>query len=216
MIKTIKLLALGCIQSFYAQVGINTTNPTRTLDINGNMKVSENIHLENPGVYTGTSINSYLIVKDNSDSTLKKYVPATSSYSAINSVVYFFNNGSVDGVSNYDTKISADKYYVSIGGYIVLGPNNPTVRLAGSNNDIPLYNARAFVENGTWRLVFLPNNDRKFTINSGNIPNPITTEIRLNVTVYRKNLLSIINNPIIVDMKGDISGKATATKPDNS
>lgn len=215
MKKTLQIIALGCIQSLYSQVGINTTDPKRILDVKGNMNISENLHLENPGVYTGTSINSYLIVKDNSDSTLKKYVPATSSYSAINSVVYFFNNGSLDGVSNYDTKISADKYYVSIGGYIVWGTNShPTVRLEGNNNDIPLYNARAFVENGTWRLVFLPNNDRKFVIND--TTGKTTTEIRVNVTVYRKNLLSIINNPIIVDMKGDVSGKATATKPDNS
>lgn len=214
MKKTIQLLALGCIQLFYTQVGINTSNPTRTLDVNGNTKVSENIYLENPGVYTGTSINSYLVVRDNNDNVLKKYVPATASYSAINSTTFFFKNGSMDGITNYDTKISADTYYASIGGYIVRGTNDhPTVRLEGNNSDIPLYNARAFVENGTWRLAFQPNNDRKFLVSINDAP--ITTEIRINVTVYRKNLLSIINEPIIVDMKGDASGNATAAKPNN-
>ena len=102
-------------------VGIGNSNPTQTLDITGNMKLSDELYFENPGTYTGPSTNSYLVVRDNSDKALKRYVPATSDYSAINSTVYHITNITPGGIADFDTKIPTSKYYLIIGGFIVRG-----------------------------------------------------------------------------------------------
>jgi hypothetical protein len=176
-------------------VGIGNTNPTQTLDVTGNTKLSGDLYFENPGTFTGSSTNSYLIVRDNSDKALKRYVPATSDYSAINSTVYHITNITPGGISNFDTKIPTSKYYLVIGGFIVRGvDNNSNIRITQDTTTehyIPQYSARAFESNGTWRIKFVPNNNRVF------FQNP---EIRLSVSAYRKDMLTTVNPTIIYDM----------------
>lgn len=209
-ITVITVLFFGLIT---AQVGIGKANPVQTLDINGNMKLSNTLYLENPGVYTGSSVNSYLIVKDNSNNVIKRYVPETSNYSAINSVSYAFTAVNYSGLSNYDTGISATAYYLTIGGYIIRGGgDNSNVFISGNNSDIPLYSARAFVQNGTWRLTFLPNHGRLFTVPEAQTPKNI--EVRLNVIVYRKDMLTIVNPTISLDMNANAAGTGTAAVPE--
>lgn len=196
-----------------AQVGIGTANPVQTLDINGNLKVASTLYLENPGVSSGSSVNSYLMVKDNSTNTLKKYIPETSDYSAINNVNYSFTAVNFAGLTNYDTGISSSAYYLTIGGYIIRGGGDSSdVSISGSNDNIPLYSARAFVQNGTWRLKFLPNNNRLFTVPPSQ--NPKNIEIRLNIIVYRKDMLTTVNSTINYNMNADISGTGIAPAPD--
>lgn len=196
-----------------AQVGINKSNPVQTLDINGNLKLSETLYFENPGVYTGSSVNSYLIVKDNSNNVIKRYVPETADYSAINSVGYTFTAVNFSGLTNYDTGISTSDYHVTIGGYIIRGGgDNSNVYIAGNNANIPMYSARAFEQNGTWRLTFLPNHSRVFTVPA--TQNPKNIEIRLNVIVYRKDMLTTVNPTINVNMNANTSGNGTAPQPD--
>jgi hypothetical protein len=210
IITVVTVLFFGLIN---AQVGIGKANPVQTLDINGNMKLSNTLYLENPGVHTGSSVNSYLIVKDNSNNVIKRYVPETSDYSAINSVTYAFTAVNYSGLSNYDTGISASSYYLTIGGYIIRGGgDNSNVYISGSNSNIPLYSARAFVQNGTWRLTFLPNHGRVFTVPADQTPKNI--EMRLNVIVYRRDMLTIVNPTINLNMNADTSGNGTATPPE--
>jgi len=209
-VTAITVLFFGLIT---AQVGIGKANPIQTLDINGNMKLSSTLYLENPGVYAGSSVNSYLIVKDNSNNVIKRYVPETSNYSAINSVSYTFTAVNYSGLSNYDTGISASSYYLTIGGYIIRGGgDNSNVYISGSNSNIPLYAARAFVQNGTWRLTFLPNHGRLFTVPAEQ--NPKNIEVRLNVIVYRKDMLTIVNPTINLDMNANTAGTGTAAAPE--
>jgi len=189
-------------------VGIGTNTPTHTLEVNGNMKLSGNLYLENPGNYTGKASGSYLLVRDNSDKVIKRYVPATSAYSAINSTVYFINNISTSGVTDFDTRIPAEKYYVIIGGFIVRGINNDSnidiVESGSLANYIPQYSARSFVENGTWRIKFTPNNSRIFDR---------TAEIRLSISAYRRDMLTTVNSQITYNMNGDTSGNASVPAP---
>ena len=213
MKKQITAAAILFFSLITAQVGIGKSNPVQTLDINGNMKLSNTLYLENPGVHTGTSVNSYLIVKDNSNNVIKRYVPETSNYSAINSVSYAFTAVNYSGLSNYDTGISASSYYLTIGGYIIRGGgDNSNVYVSGSSSNIPLYSARAFVQNGTWRLTFLPNHGRLFTVPA--TQNPKNIEVRLNVIVYRRDMLTIVNPTISVDMNANTAGTGTATPPE--
>lgn len=189
-------------------VGIGNTNPTRTLDVTGNTKLSGELYFENPGSFTGPSTESYLIVRDNSDKALKRYVPATSQYSAINSTVYHITNITPGGLTDFDTKIPVAKYYLIIGGFIVRGVgNNSNIRIDQNSSNaqyIPLYSARSFQQNGTWHIKFTPNNNRVF------FENP---EIRLSVSIYRKDMLTTVNNLITVDMNANTSGNGTAPVP---
>lgn len=189
-------------------VGIGTTTPTHTLEVNGNMKLSGNLYFENPGNYTGKASGSYLLVRDNSDNILKRYVPATSAFSAINSTVYFINNISTSGITDFDTRIPASRYYVIIGGFIVRGINNDSnIDITADGNlinYIPQYSARSFVENGTWRIKFTPNNSRVFDR---------TAEIRLSISAYRRDMLTTVNSQITYNMNGDTSGNASVPAP---
>lgn len=210
IISAITILFFGLA---FSQVGIGKSNPVQTLDINGNMKLSKNLYLENPGVYLGSSINSYLMVKDNSNNVLKRYVPETASYSAINSVTYAFTRVNFSGLTNYDTGISSSAYYLTIGGYIIRGGGDSSnVYVTGNNNNIPMYSARAFVQNGTWRLTFLPNHNRVFTVPAEKTQKNI--EIRLNIIVYKRDMLTMVNPTIIHNMNANTSGEGTATPPE--
>lgn len=189
-------------------VGIGTNTPTHTLEVNGNTKLSGNLYFEDPGTYTGNSAGSYFLVRDNSDNVIKRYVPATSEFSAINSTVYFLTNVSTSGVTNFDTGIPASKYYVVIGGFIVRGPNNNSniviTRPNNSGNYVPQYSTRSFVENGTWRIKFTPNNSRVFDV---------APEIRLSISAYRRDMLTTINNQISYDMNAVTNGVASIPAP---
>ncbi|KAA0127490.1 hypothetical protein FY557_12780 [Chryseobacterium sp. SN22] len=194
-------------------VGIGTNTPTHTLEVNGNTKLSGNLYFENPGNYTGSSAGSYFLVRDNSDNVIKRYVPATSAFSAINSTVYSIINISTSGITDFDTGIPTSKYHVIIGGFIVRGQNNDSnINITRPNNlgdYIPQYSARSFkgmnaagVE--TWRIKFTPNNGRIFDR---------TAEIRLSVSAYRRDMLTTINNQIDYNMNAVTNGVASIPAP---
>ncbi len=194
-------------------VGIGTTTPTHTLEVNGNTKLNGNLFFENPGDYTGSSAGSYFLVKDKSDNVLKRYVPATSEFSAINSTVYFITNLSTSGVTDFDTGISAEKYHVVIGGFIIRGQNNDSnINITRPNNlgdYIPQYSARSFIALNTagvrtWRIKFTPNNGRIFD----RVP-----EVRLSISAYRKDMLTTINSEITFNMNAVTTGVASIPAP---
>lgn len=204
----IAAILLAFATAFNAQeVGIGTRNPTKTLDVNGNMKLSGNLYFENPGVLSGSSANTYLMVRDNSDKVLKRYIPATSQFGAINSTVYHLKNISTTGVTNFDTGIPTNKYYLIIGGFIVRGVNdnsNISITQPGNTNQyIPQYAARSFEQGGTWRIQMTPNN-RVFDQ---------TPEMRLSVSIYRRDMMTTVNNVINVNMNASTSGIGIAPAP---
>lgn len=161
----------------------------------------------------GSSVNSYLMVKDNANNVLKRYVPETSAFSVINNVSYVFTAVNFNGLTNYDTGIPVSAYYLTIGGYIIRGGGDSSnVYVTGDNTNIPLYSARAFVQNGTWRIKFLPNHNRVFTVPDDQTQKNI--EIRLNVIVYKKDMLTTVNPTIIHNMNATTTGTGTASAPD--
>ena len=208
--KYILLLSIFSFSIFEAQVGIGLNNPTHLLEVAGNVKLSGQLYFENPGVYSDASFNSYLIVRDNSDQVLKRYVPATSEYSAINSVVYYFTNINPSGLTDFNTGIPSSKYYLVIGGFIIRGVNNVSnIRITQPENTnlnefVPQYSARSYVQNGTWHIKFTPNSSRVFDKNP---------EMRLNISVYRRDMLTTVNNTITYSMNGVTTGIGSAPAP---
>lgn len=200
-------------------VGINTDNPKRTLDVNGEIistGESDKWFFENPGKSGSSTSNSYLTVIDKDENRLKAFDPVSMSYGAINYVIFRFNKLPSTGLEAYNTKISAKDYHVVIGGFIIYGGNTlDSSGLATSTattiDKNVLYNSRAYVnENNEWILTFKPNNSAEFSQNR--------VDIVLNVTIYRKNLLLLDSNEIITyDMNSNPSdrelGKGTAPKP---
>ena len=195
-------------------IGINTENPTRTLDVNGNLIAhgeNDKWFFENPGISGNTTSSSYLTVIDKDDNKLKLFDPEEMSYSSINYTTYRFNKLPSEGLASYDTKISAKNYQVIIGGFIIYGGDNFTDETVnGTNTTIEknvLYNSRAYVgENDTWILTFKPNNNVKF--------NKTRVDIVLNVTIYRKNLLLLdTKEKIIVNINQNPNGVGIAPKP---
>lgn len=209
----------GIAQENYTPgVGINTPEPKRTLDVNGDIVSTgdnDKWFFENPGKSGSSTSDSFLTVIDKDDNKLKKFNPSDMSYGAINYAIYRFNRLPNTGLKAYNTKINANDYHVVIGGFIIYGDNNttaPTVTgTATTINQNVLYNSRAYVnENNEWVLTFSPNN--------GAIFNKSRVDIVLNVTIYRKNLLLLDANEIITyDMNSNSSdrnqGRGTTPKP---
>ncbi|OCK53438.1 hypothetical protein BA768_02575 [Chryseobacterium sp. CBo1] len=63
---------------------------------------------------------------------------------------------------------------------------------------------RSFVKNGTWHVKFTPNNERSFDKK---------IDARLSVSVYRRDMLTIVNPTIVVNLSGITTGVATASNP---
>lgn len=207
------LLSIGfCVQ---AQVGIGTDTPQATLDVNGNFEIHENgkLYLENPGLYDNQGSSSIMLVKDLDDSTLKKLDPSTLPFSSVSFTTFFFDNVDEKGLVSYDTKINADRFHLSVGGFRILSSSGGTsISLTGSTgnggtiNYLPLYNSRAYVNpvTNTWILTFQPNSGRTFESN---------VDIYLNVSIYFKNFLTKSNEPIVVNMNGVTTGNGSANAP---
>ena len=194
-----------------AQVGIGlpaNQAPTETLEVNGVFKIHEghDLFLENPGAYTGASGNSILLVKNTETNSLNKFDPATMPFAAVTYVPYHFDNVNAHGLHDYDTKIDANKFYLTVGGFFVLTEDGGTsIYVGGSENHFPLYSARAFVQGGTWHLKFDLNNNRQFEH---------VVDIYLNVSIYYKNFLTKTNNLISANLGGGSTG--STAKPDGA
>ena len=198
---------LAIIASFstlaFSQIGINlpaNQTPTETLEVNGVYQLHEGneMFFENIGAYTGTSGNSLLMVKNITTNTLNKFDPEAMPFSSATFVPYHFDNVNAHGLHDYDTKIDASRFYVTIGGFFVLTETGGTsIFVGGSASQFPLYSARAFVQNGTWHLKFDLNNNREFEH---------IVDIYLNVSIYYMNFLTKTNTTRTVNMGGNTTG----------
>ncbi len=193
------------------QVGIGlptNQSPTETLEVNGVFQIHEGneLFLENPGAYDGASGNSILLVKNTETNSLNKFDPAAMPFSAVTFAPYHFDNVNPHGLHDYDTKIDASKFYVTVGGFFVLTEDGGTsIYVDGNDSHFPLYSARAFVQGGTWHLKFDLNNNRKFED---------VVDIYLNVSIYYKSFLTKTNNIINANLGGVSTG--STPKPDGA
>lgn len=217
LMKKILLLIIlfTCSKAATAQVGINTTNPQTALDVVGDVKIDESLFLEDPGEHTQIR-DSKLLIRSTSNELLR-YDISQSKYGPINYAQLNFRTTNTNGLQDYDTKIPAADYIVTVQGYYFLEPGSgDTDIMTRSSIDadrIEGFQIYAYINPSTetWFIRGFINNGRFRTRSSGFfIDTPI--DLFLNIIVYRRGFISKSVNAISVDMSDLPNG--TASLPD--
>jgi len=208
-LKNFYFLGLFLSSAFLtAQVGINNPNPQAALDVVGNVIVRENLFLENPGA--SNQIRGSKLLIQNTDSEIVKYDLQISKYGPINYAQFIFENTNTNGLYNYDTKISASEYIVTVQGFyfLIAGTNNTnvTVRNTLNNNLIEGFQFYAYIDNTTksWHIKGFVNNST-FQLAGNNSP----IDLYMNLIIFRNGFIAKPLDAIIVDM-GDAETKTIA------
>ena len=202
MKKSIHLILLLANVMLYAQVGINTQNPTALLDVNGNVKLEGNLYLENPGDFTIIRGSKLLI--NSTDNKILQYDIEESRYGPINYVQFAFKNTNTNGLDDYDTQIATEDYLVTVQGYYFSGPNENTNIMPHSSisdDDIPGFQMYAYpnADTGTW-FVRGKFNDANFRASTNGGFTDVQVDLYMNLIIYRNGFISKAQNQITVDM----------------
>ena len=185
-------------QSTNNKVGINTTNPTENLDVNGVVH-ADKLYLRAPGDPQELPIKFMA----SSNRSLDVYDSQAGSSSLVNYLNLNFTNVSNVGVTSYNTKISAADFTVAVRSFSI--ENSPTDidvytmhDLNASRTSSPYYQASpdfvAYIQGGTWwvRARYL---DAKFTKTGAA---PVAADrftIRLQLLVYKELITKNITSP---------------------
>lgn len=182
-----------------AQVGINNPNPQAALDVIGNVIVRENLFLEDPGASDEIRGSKLLIQK--TDSEIVKYDLEKSKYGPINYAQFIFQNTNTNGLYNYDTKISASEYIVTVQGFyfLIAGTTNTNVTVESTvdNNFIEGFQFYAYIDESTktWHIKGFVNNST-FQLNGVNK----SIDLYVNLIIFRNGFIAKPLDAIIVDM----------------
>jgi hypothetical protein len=199
------LLIVLSFSSVYAQVGINTSTPTATLDVVGDVKLDSSLYLEDPG--SNTQIRGSKLLIRSTANELLRYDIAASKYGPINYAEFSFNDLSTNGLYDYDTKISTADYIVSVEGYRFHDetPTETSVMPHSliSNDNIEGYQIYAYANTitQTWWLRAFVNNS-EFMVRQGSGYEVTTIDMILNIIIYRRGFIAKSLTPISVDMGG--------------
>ncbi|MCW8981933.1 MULTISPECIES: hypothetical protein [Altibacter] len=212
MKQAIFLLLLGLSNlAIVAQVGVNTINPTTTLDVVGDVKTEGSLYLENPGDFTEIR-GSKLLILSPSDNIVQ-YDISQSKYGPINYAEFVFRNLSKDGLQDYDTKISTEDYIVTVQGYYFLETVSSDTDIMThstiANDNIEGYQIYAYANpvTQTWFLrAFVNNSEFHTRIGSAFAATPI--DMYLNLIIYRKGFISKTLDAVTIDMGNAETGTA--------
>lgn len=203
------MLKINCFLLFFcllnsaiiiAQVGINNPNPSAMLDVTGSVLVGKKLYLENPGDYPEIRGSKLLIKK--TDEQIVKYDIDQSKYGPINYVQFVFKNTNAIGLQNYDSKISANDYLVTVQGFyfLVTGTNdtNITIHSNLAESNIEGYQIYAYIDNTTqtWHIKgFI--NDSTFR-NNADVDTAI--DLYINLIIFRNGFIAKSLEDVSVDM----------------
>lgn len=203
MKKLILVAILFVITDLQAQttnnkVGINTTNPTETLEVNGIVH-ADKLYLRAPGDPQELPIKFMA----SSNRSLDVYDSQAGSSSLVNYLNLNFTNVSNVGVTAYNTKIAAADFTVAVRGYsIENSPTNIDVYtmhdLNATKTSSPYYQASpdfvAYVQGGTWwvRARYL---NAKLTKSGAAPVDSDRFNIRLQLLVYKELITKNIATP---------------------
>ena len=179
-------------------MGINTTNPTETLDVNGIVH-ADKLYLRAPGDPQELPIK-FMASRNRS---LDVYDSQAGASSLVNYISLNFNNVPNVGVTSYDTKISAVDFTVAVRSFSV--ENTPTdIDVYTVHNEnitritAPYVQASpdfvAYVQDGTWRVRARYLN-ALFTKNGGVSAPADRFTIRLQLLVYKELITKNIATP---------------------
>lgn len=189
-----------------SQVGINTTNPTETLDVEGLSITDKKLFLENPG--NSTQIRGSKLIIEKTNSELVQYDIDVSKYGPINYAQFIFRNTSKNGVTDYNTKISTVNYAVTIQGYYFREfSTNGTSVITESNSGngvVEGFQVYAYKNNttNTWFIKGVVNNG--FFLVEGN--NNTKIDLYMNLIIFRKGFISKEIPDIELNLRGKDTG----------
>ena len=193
-----------------AQVGINTTTPSATLDVNGTTKTDAKLFLENPG--NSSVIRGSKLIIEKTDRSLVQYDIDVSKYGPINYAEFVFRNTSRAGITDYNTKISTVNYTVSVQGYYFRenGSNSTNVHVVSNkgNNVVEGFQVYAY-KNTTTNTWFI-----KCIVNDGIFEGRNTSaniDIYMNLIIFRKRFIAKEVGSVSVNMNQQTS--RTVAKP---
>ena len=148
------ILLIYCLiasSPIFSQVGINTTNPRTTLEVNGDTNVSGNFEIGNmPGILDGES--STFLIQDSSDSMKSLDVSNPTGTALAYIQEYVITNADEDWVRDFDTGIDANDFVlVAITANYDVELNVSSSANAVDNSSLP-YTA-TFIKSGTWHII---------------------------------------------------------------
>lgn len=196
-------------------VGVNTANPTETLDVNGKT-YTNSLYLRNPGEPTMTG-GSFLATSQNG---LQLYDPALESSGLFNYLKLSLTGISGAGITDYDTKIDANNFLVVLHNYsFKMNDGNTNVMLDYGDNGVNdnkqgSPDVVAFKSNGTWHIRARFTDSRIIAVNSSN---PSRNYNNFTVDLYLMAYRRLITKQNISDVNADLGGNngstQTITKP---
>lgn len=195
------------------KVGINTANPTETLDVNGKT-YTNSLYLRNPGEPTMTG-GSFLATSQNG---LDLYDPTLESSGLFNYLKLSLTGVSGAGITDYDTKINADNFLVVLHNYsfklndgttnvmLDYGDNGTNDNRQGSPDVV------MFKSNGTWHIRARFTDSRIIATTSSN---PARTYNNFTVDLYLMAYKRLITKQNISDVNADLGGTDGSTQTIN-
>ncbi|WP_156104495.1 hypothetical protein [Chryseobacterium populi] len=215
-IYSIIILMLGIfLNAQKGKVGIKTTNPTETLDVNGT-SYTNSLFLRNPGEPSMTG-GHFLATSENS---LQIYDPNLESSGLFNYIKLSLTGVSASGITDYDTKIDANNFLVVVHNYS-FKLNDGTTNVALDYGDNGINDNRqgspdvmAFKSNGTWHIKAGFTSSRLIALTSANPPrtyNNFTVDLYL--MAYKRLITKQNISDSTVDLGGTDGSTQTISKP---
>ncbi|WEK68338.1 MAG: hypothetical protein P0Y62_10710 [Candidatus Chryseobacterium colombiense] len=214
MKRNIYITIIMCVGLFInaqqGKVGINTTNPTETLDVNGKT-YTNSLYLRNPGEPT-MSGGSFLATSENA---LQLYDPALESSGLFNYLKLTLTGVPGTGIEDYDTKIDANNFLVVLHNYsFKLNDGTTSVMLDYGDNGLNddrqgSPDVIAFKSNGTWHIKAKFTDSRIIATNS---PIPSRTYNNFTVDLYLMAYKRLIEKQNISDVNTDLGGNDGSTQ----
>ena len=201
------------INAQQGKVGINTANPTETLDVNGKT-YTNSLYLRNPGEPT-MSGGSFLATSENA---LQLYDPNLESSGLFNYLKLTLTGVPGTGIEDYDTKIDANNFLVVLHNYsFKLNDGTTSVMLDYGDNGINdnkqgSPNVVAFKSNGTWHIRAKFTDSRIIAMNAST---PSRTYNNFTVDLYLMAYKRLIEKQNISYVNADLGGNDGSTQTIN-
>ncbi len=132
----------------FSQVGINTTDPRKTLEVGGDMLISGDLDIGIINLLNDEDEATFLI--QDTENRIKALDVSNPTGAALGYIQeYVITNANLDWVLNFNTLINANDFdLISISAYY-----DTELALTNNLDKFSMPYTAAFVQNGTWRII---------------------------------------------------------------